>query len=581
VNTRRGWILLAALLVIWAVSVAVFGGVFVEWHGWRLSSREPLRPFAAAVLVVGLAWRGYGRDAVRRDLAAIGSGVDFDRWSPAIALILSVAVLGAGLLWGTKVAGGADSYGYISQAKLWVDGNLIVSQPIAAKVPWPEADWTFTPLGYKPAATGGALVPIYAPGLPMFMAVLSLIHSDGVFWVVPLAGAALVILSFHLGRTLGGSAAGLLTAALVATSPAFLFQLVAPMSDVVVAAFWIAALVLALPNRLGRWFLAGLASSFAVLTRPNTAPIAAVFVLVALWKDASEASRAVTARQRVLHTLAYAAGILPGVLAVATIHTALYGSPLQSGYGYAGELFALENLTPNLARYPIWLVKSETPFVCVAAAAPFLWRRHGLNVRLALFTALCAAAVWLCYLFYRPFEEWWYLRFLLTAFPCLLALAAVSFCKLLKGVDIQWRMPIAVAVLAPVLLWRIDFARAHETFNSWKYERRYADTGHLVMTTLAPNAVLFSMQQSGSLRYYSGRLTLRWDYLDPAWLDRSIGTLKALGLKPYFVLEEAEEADFRGRFGTVSRLGRLNWPAHAELKSSPVVRIYDPDEARD
>ena len=415
----------------------------------------------------------------------------------------------------------------------------------------------------------------------MLMAVLSLIHPDGVFWVVPLAGAALVVLSFLLGRALGGSAAGLLTAALVATSPAFLFQLMAPMSDVVVAAFWIAALVLALPNRLGRWFLAGLASSLAILTRPNTAPIAAVFVLVALWKDASEASRAVTGRQRVLHTLAYAAGILPGVLGVAAIHTALYGSPFQSGYGSAGELFALENLAPNLARYPIWFVTSETPFVCLAAAAPVLWRRHGLNLRLALFTALCAAAIWLCYLFYRPFEEWWYLRFLLTAFPCLLALAAVSFCTLLKGVAIQWRLPIAVAVLTPVLLWRIDYARAQETFDSWKHESRYADTGHLVLTTLAPNAVLFSMQQSGSLRYYSGRLTLRWNYLDPAWLDRSIGTLKALGLKPYFVLEEAEEGAFRSRFGAVSRLGKLNWPAHAELKSSPAVRIYDPDEARD
>jgi hypothetical protein len=142
-------------------------------------------------------------------------------------------------------------------------------------------------------------------------------------------------------------------------------------------------------------------------------------------------------------------------------------------------------------------------------------------------------------------------------------------------------MPITVAVLTPVLLWRIDYARAQETFDSWKYESRYAETGHLVMTALAPNAVLFSMQQSGSLRYYSGRLTLRWNYLDPAWLDRSVGTLKGLGLKPYFVLEEPEEADFRSRFGATSRLGQLGWPAQLELKSRPAVRIYDPDEARE
>ncbi len=580
-KTRRAWILLAALLVVWGVSVAIFGGVLLEWHGWRFSARTPLRPFLLAVLVVGYAWWRYGSEGVRRDLAAISGDVDFDRWSRAIALILAVAVLGVGLIWGTRIAGGSDSYGYVSQSRLWAHGNLVVSQPIARKVPWPDADWTFTPLGYKPAPAGGAIVPMYAPGLPILMAALSLIQPDGVFWVVPLAGAALVALSFLLGRALGGPAAGLLTAALMATSPAFLFQLMAPMSDVVVAAFWVAALVLAFPNRRGRWLVAGLASSLAILTRPNTAPIAAVFVLAALWKDNAEEGRASNRRQRIMNGLAYTAGTLPGVLGVAAIHTALYGSPFQSGYGSAGEQFALQNLVPNLARYPTWLVVSETPFVCLAVALPVLARGHGLNRRLAVFAALSAAATWLCYLFFQPFDAWWFLRFLLPAFACQLALAAVAFIRLLQALDIDWRMPVAVAVLAPVLMLRIDYAIAHGTFDAWRYERRYADTGRLVMSTLEPNAVLFSGQQSGSLRYYSGRLTLRWGYLDPAWLDRSIGVLKELGLEPYFVFEEGEEAEFRDRFGTVSRLGRLDWPAHLELKSHPRVRIYDPDDSSD
>lgn len=578
-KTRRAWILLAALFVVWAVSVAIFGGVSVEWHGWRFSARTPFRPFLLAVLVVGFAWWRYGSEGLRRDLAAISSDVDFDRWSRAVALVLSVAVLGVGLIWSTKIVGGADSYGYVSQSRLWVQGNLIVSQPIARKVLWPDADWTFAPLGYKPAPAGGAIVPIDAPGLPMLMALLSLIHPDGVFWVVPLADAALVARSFLLGRALGGPAAGLLTAALMATSPAFLFQLMAPMSDVVVAALWVAALVLAFPNRRGRWLVAGLASSLAILTRPNTAPIAAVFVLAALWKCNAESGRAIDRDQRILNALAYTAGTLPGVLAVAAIHTALYGSPFQSGYGSAGELFALGNLAPNLVRYPTWLVMSETPFVCLAVALLFLARGHEFNRRLAIFTALCAAATWLCYVFYQPFDAWWFLRFLLPAFACQLALAAVAFTRLLQKVTIEWRMPVALAVLAPVLMLRIDYAIAHETFDGWKYERRYADTGRVVMSRLAPNAVLFSGQQSGSLRYYSGRLTLRWNYLNPSWLDRSIGVLKGLGLKPYFVFEEGEEAEFRDRFGTASRLGRLDWPAHLELKSSPRVRIYDPDDA--
>jgi hypothetical protein len=90
-----------------------------------------------------------------------------------------------------------------------------------------------------------------------------------VFWVVPLAGGALVGASYFLGRALAGEVGGRVTAALVATSPAILSQLVAPMSDVLVAAFWVSALAAAIPNRLGGWFWAGCFSSFAILTSPN------------------------------------------------------------------------------------------------------------------------------------------------------------------------------------------------------------------------------------------------------------------------------------------------------------------------
>jgi hypothetical protein len=574
---RRGWIVATGLLLVWTAAIVVWDGIYVEWRGWRFSSRNPVRPFLAAALVSAFAvWR-HGRDGVRRDLA--DWRFDVERWGAVCAAAIALVILAVGLVWGTHVAGGADSYGYVSQSRLWAQGNLVVAQPIAAKVPWPAADWTFAPLGYKPTAAGGAIVPIYAPGLPMLMALLSLIHPDGVFWVVPLAGASLIALSFFLGRAFGGYGAGLLTAALVATSPAFLFQLVAPMSDVVVAAFWVAALVVAIPNRVERWLGAGLLSSFAILTRPNTAPIAVVFILAALWRDKSAGCRGGEYRRRLLSALAFATGATPGVLSVAAIHTALYGSPLESGYGAAADLYAFANLAPNLARYSTWLVTTETPFVCLAVAAPFVVSNCTRRRWLAAFTALCAAATWLCYLFYQPFEVWWYLRFLLTSFPCLLALAAATFTGLMRRIAVEWRMPLAVAVLTPVLMWRIDYAIDRRTFDSWRLERRYADTGRLVADRLAPNAVFFSGQQSGSLRYYSGRLTLRWNHLDAAWLERSIDVLKGLGFRPYFVFEEGEEAEFRGWFGSTSRLGRLDWPPLVELKTAPVVRIYDPDQA--
>ena len=565
----RGWIVLSALLLLWALAVLVTGGIFLEWHGWRISSREPLRPFVAGVIVMAIAaWRR-GADGFRTDLSAIA--FDAERWGLPCAIALSIVTLFVGLFWGTGVAGGADSYGYVSQARLWSEGNLIVQQPIAARVTWPNPNDTLTPLGYKPATSNHAIVPTYAPGLPMLMALFSQVHPAGVFSVVPLAGAGLVALSFLLGRRLAGAAAGLLTAALMATSPAFLFQLVAPMSDVVIAAFWIAALVLALPNQQNRWLAAGLASSFAILVRPNTAPLAAVFVVAALWSDQRNAR---SYRERVLNAAAYVTGTVPGVLSVAAIHTALYGSPLQSGYGSAADIYALANVLPNLQRYPFWFLRSETSIVLLAAAAPLVMARTPELRWPLMFTTAVAIVTWLCYLAYRPFEEWWYLRFLLTSFPPLLALTAVALVAAGRLLTAAWQPPLAVAVVILLAIWRIDYAKAHGTFDAWRMERRYVETGSYVADRLPKNAVLYSMQQSGSLRYYAGRLTVRWDVLDAGWLDRSIEALKALGYEPYLVLEDPEEGEFRGRFGRQSQLGRLNWAPIATLATQPVVRIY-------
>ena len=47
------------------------------------------------------------------------------------AAILALAVLYVGLRWGALVAGGSDSYGYVSQAGLWQQGSVIVQEEIS------------------------------------------------------------------------------------------------------------------------------------------------------------------------------------------------------------------------------------------------------------------------------------------------------------------------------------------------------------------------------------------------------------------------------------------------------------------
>src|SRR3981189_3633549 len=94
-----------------------------------------------------------------------------DRVCTAVAGVLAVAVVCAGVRWGAMVAGGADSYGYVSQAGLWQPGRLTGQQDVVRPSPWPLAAATWAPLGYRPSPNQrDAIVPLYPPGLPLVMA---------------------------------------------------------------------------------------------------------------------------------------------------------------------------------------------------------------------------------------------------------------------------------------------------------------------------------------------------------------------------------------------------------------------------
>src|SRR6185295_17224252 len=192
------------------------------------------------------------------------------------AAAISIAVLYAGLRLGALVAGGSDSYGYVSEAGLWRHGLPIVHQDIVRTSPWPRAAQTWTPLGYRESPKfPDAIVPVYAPGLPLLMALLQAVAGPcGAFLVVPLCGALTIWLTFVLGRRLfEPPAVALWGAALVATSPVFLYQLMNAMSDVPVTAAWTLVLVLAVA---GSPLACGIAAGAAIAIRPNLLPLAVV-----------------------------------------------------------------------------------------------------------------------------------------------------------------------------------------------------------------------------------------------------------------------------------------------------------------
>jgi hypothetical protein len=578
---RRAFVFLAVAAAIWSLVVVLTGGLALP----LFSSRNPRNPIILTVLMLVAAWRaapaGDRRRMIAVDLRWIAAGVRLAihrvwvRWGAAmtwldvrfpprvatmLALGMAVAVVATSIKYSVFVAAGSDAYGYVSQAHLWATGTLRQPQPLMAELAGFLPREALAPLAYRPSPEGATIVPVTSPGLPMLMAVFELAGGAGaVFAVVPLLAAVTVWATWLLGRHVGNRWAGLTAAALLATSPAFLFQLTSsPMSDIPAAAFWALSLVMAL--RSGRWsaLASGAAAGAAILIRANLAPIAIV-PLATMFFGRSE-------RWRNLRL--FVVGVVPATSFIAAIYSYWYGSPLTSGYGSLEQLYSAANLGPNLTRYSRWLVESQTPVILGAAAAPLLVQQRFAALSLLAF----ACGVVACYVFYIPFDVWWYLRFLLPAYPALMALTAATIVWAARWLPPQLR---ALAVLMVVLVVAdrtIGYAAARATFDSGG-EQKYAITGRYVAAHLPSNAVIICEQHSGSIRYYSNRTTIRFGSVPSDHLDGAVAELHRIGYRPYLVVEDWEEDAFRHQFAGRRVLDSLAQKPEFELPLGH-VRIY-------
>ena len=566
---RHALIGLTILLLLWMLAIIITGGFVTEVAGVRVSSRNPKRLLVAyTVLLLLYAWR-FGARRLEADLAPL------TMWGPGRRTVVGLALLVGivGVVFGTHVASGADAYGYVSQATLWRQGSLHVSMPLAEHLPWTNAIWSLSPLGYRPATVPNQIVPTYAPGLPLMMALGSWVHPSGTYWVVPALGALLVWVTYRLGRAYGGENTGVLAAFLIATSPVFIHQLVVPMSDVPATTFWTSSILLTLTSTKRAWLAAGLCAAMAVVVRPNTVPLALVPLLLVAggWLRHRHVDRAGLGR-----ALAYGAGLVPGAVFIAAVNTRLYGSPFLSGYGALEDLYSWRYAWTNVAQFSQWLITSETALILVAGLGGiFLWRRG--QRREVVLAASVIATVDFCYVLYLPFDNWTYLRFLLPAIPMTLVLCAAGIKASHAALPVGIRTVAAIVILGAAFVWRLDLARGALGFRH--SEHRYVAVGRYVAEHFPENAVFLTMQHSGSLRHYSGRLTVRWDGIEPEWFDRAPDVLRNAGYDPYILVEAWELADLRARLGSRSRLGRLDWKPLVELPLAETVTVFDPDDA--
>lgn len=565
---RRALAAAAAAASVIAAALAVTGGFVVSVGGVRLSARSPGAAFAVAGLLT-VAWAVAAARAreVGFDLRQLT--LTIERHGRVASTLIALAA-GAAAWWlGTPSSSGADASGYLSQAAMWARLDWRLADVLAASPGWVLAPEATSPLGWRPALEHGWQVPTYAPGLPLLMAVpFALAGNAGAFAVVAVSAAVGVWTSAALARALGGPPAGLVAAALVASSPTMVYQALQPMSDVPVAAAWALcwwALASARPTA------AGTAAAVAVLIRPNLAPLA---VVPAAWLLVTSPSRSPLG-PTVRFTLPVAAA---GAI-VAVLQWSWYGSPVMSGYGSASELFALANVVPNLQLYGVWLWEAERTFVvaaaltavfAIAAATRALrWSAAGggrtmpstvwLQGALLLFSCGVAGA----YLVYAQFERWTYVRFLLPALVVLSAISGALVARAAERVPSALRGLLVAGAVVAIVVTGVLRAQRLEVFDVADRASRATEAAAALRTLLPGHAVLIAGEQSGSMRHETGRPVLRWEELDAEELRHALQALAARGLEPWWVLDQWEEAEVRRRFATIPTAA-LDWPPQVE-----------------
>jgi len=537
-----------------AIVTVVAGDIQFGVAGLVFRARSPWRALVVGVVALGS----------RLVLASAPTREAEDRHRGVAAVLcrvtcLTVLAADLGLVLGRLVTacGGLDSAGYLGAARFLLAGRLTEFQPIARLLPFAGATAAAAPLGFVAAAQPFYIAPEFPLGLPLVMAAFRILFGpSGPFYVAPVLGAATVALASATVRRSAGSTVALLAAVLVATNPIFLDMALQPMSDVP-AAFWLVLAAFALWRPAPSGVAAGLAAGMAVLTRPPLLLACVALAATTRWR---------TRGQPILFaaiTLGFVAGLL-------LLQWHLYGSPLASGHGSAGQLFTLAALRENVVHHAKWLVVVHTPLILVAFASAFFGDRRLAVGAGAVFLATAAP-----YLVYATrFDDWEILRFLLPGLVFVFMACACGVAVLVRGGAERVRTQLAVACVALVVAAAsLGFLARHHVFDLWRQESKYPLVGDWFAKNTPANAVAIAALHSGSLRYYSGRATLRMEGVPEGKLLETVDALQKAGYEPYLVLEQPDEIEAYQRRFHPDAIGSLKLYPRAEIRSVYIIRL--------
>jgi hypothetical protein len=292
----------------------------------------------------------------------------------------------------------------------------------------------------------------------------------------------------------------------------FLFVSFVPLSDVVATAWCGLAVVAAVRVRQHRrWaVLAGFSVAIAVLVRPTNVLIVPIVALVIA---------------DVRGWLLVVAGAIPAALFDLWYNHAMYGSAFMTGYGSVDDLFQRKFIAPALHNYLTTLPNVLALGVVGMVLLPLLpWRKQGRD--------LAALVLWLVLFlgFYAPYyytgEFWWYLRFIVPAFPAAVVLGGVALAgrsEALRARGFRFAamvMPVAVIVAAIGL--SVAWSRQHHILNFPVEQRPHRIVPLWARSHLPANAAVFTFHLSSGFYFYTDFVVVRSDQFNPEEFGRFV-----------------------------------------------------------
>ena len=186
------------------------------------------------------------------------------------------------------------------------------------------------------------------------------------------------------------------------------------------------------------------------------------------------------------------------------------------------------------------------------------------------------------YLVYAVFDQWSYLRFLLPAMAVFAVFAAIELVSWIERWPVAVRFPIFFVLLLGVTAHSLFVAQSLDTFRLADQMRRVGQVAEFINTNAPGKVVLIAGEQSGSMRYYTGRSIFRWEAITPEVLATEIVTLQSEvsgpfqtgGWEIYAVLDAWEDELFLAKFKHVPALA-LDWPPMIDAGSSHRTRVWN------